>query len=393
MREPGGLTALGAAGANVWTEHVRSCIEGALADAPESRLTLGAGTGRLAECDWPGLPARVSSCLGRDRALELLDWEGDGDEPLGGRALQEDYIEWRVVTDPNGVVRRVECTTELADYWCVLAGDDPSALLETIAEFADEASIPPSAVYGPSDPFAPGVGPEERAWAFALTMLPPLGRSPYNSGRRAMCCMSQPTNTLAAIVQLAVAATSRRVARDPNDGRLRQLTSAEAIPLLGDAAVIGRASDPILVERLGRLAFEGRRVAFEDPLGVYMQSVEHTRLRTPSGDMVPLDWFTFSRGLSAESSHDGRPRYQRLSVEVPPREGFVLGDVIDVATEQPIRHGGQVAEFVQLAIFLRAGDPDPKPGDLEPVSPKCKEMSCEDIRGQAERFLASSARP
>lgn len=44
--------------------------------------------------------------------------------------------------------------------------------------------------------------------------------------------------------------------------------------LLGAAAVGGRGSDPVLVERVGRLAFEGCRVGLADPVGVYIQAVE-----------------------------------------------------------------------------------------------------------------------
>lgn len=392
MREPGGLTALGAAGVSAWNGRVTRCVEGALARMAESRLrSLAGDTSQLATCDWTGLPPRVASCLGRECALELLDWEGDDNVPHGGRSLQEEYLEWQVVFDPRGRLLRVECTTELPDYWGVLAGHEPSVLLATVAEFAGEASVSPGAVYGPCDPFASGITPEEREWAFALTMLPPLGRSPYNSGRRAICCMTQRTNTLAAIVELAVAAACRRMLRDPSDGRLRPLTSSEAIPLLDGAAVIGRASDPIIVERLGRLAFERCPVALDDPVGIYIQSVERTRLRTPGNEIAPLDWFSFSRGLSAEEARDGRPRYQRLSIEVPKGEGLVLGDLIDAATEQPITRGGQIADLVQLAIFLRADDPDPSIDDLAPITPIRGQVSCEEIRQQHERFLASRA--
>lgn len=392
MREPGGLTALGASGASEWSRRIKECLEGALARAANSRLnSRDAAMTHRAMCDWAGLPARVTSCLGRANALDLLDWEGD-DLAYTGRALQDEYFEWRVVRSPAGLVQRVEFTTELPDYWRVLAAYEPNRLLDLVAEFAGEASVSPSAAYGSFDPFASDVTPDEREWAFALTMLPPAGRSPYNSGSKALCCMAQRTNSLEAIIRLAVEGACRRVLRDSSDGRLRCPTSSEVIPLLEEAAVLGRGSDPIIVERLTRLAFEERLVALDDPLGIYIQSIQHTRLRTPDGEIVPPEWFSFSRGLSPEESDDGRPRFQRLSVEVPQREGYSLGDVIDVATEQPIRYGGQVADLVQLAVFFRTSDPTVSVDDQVSISPVGGVVPCEEIRQQHERFGESRAR-
>ena len=199
---------------------------------------------------------------------------------------------------------RVELTTELAAYWRVLEEHRPKRARELVAEFAGGGSPP-------------------------------------------ICCMVQRTNTLDALMGLAVAAARPRVVIE--NGRERCLTADECVPLLSGCAEAGRASDPVLVERLGRLAFERRVIAFDDPLGVYLTGVEHARLRTPDGDAVPAEWFTFSRGVE--------PRFQRMTIEVPRGAGFVVDDLVDVATEQRIRHGGQIAELVQVAVFLGVSDP------------------------------------
>ncbi|MEX2555170.1 MAG: hypothetical protein WEB06_06015 [Actinomycetota bacterium] len=316
--------------------------------------------------------------MDRQRALQLLDWRSE-DVGGGGRQLQEEYIEWRVVRTGTQM-SRVELTTELSEYWRVLAAYEPETLVETVADFARESAVPTEAVYGACDPYADGITPNERERSFAGTMLPPDGRSAYNNGERALCFMTQSTNSLGALVMLAAAALDARLVHIANGGA-RCLTCWEAIPLLRGAAQLGRASDSILVERLARLAFERRLVALDDPVGVYIQSVEHTRLRTPTGAVVPPDWFTFGRGISAEMSPDARPRYQRLTFEVPPEEGFSVGDLVDVATEQPIRHGGQVADLVQLAVFLRVGESGTAAVDR--AKPAAVEAAVEDAEGCA----------
>ena len=388
MTEPRTEDELGPGGWHAWREHVartfREAAEG-VADGLHRQNLLTRPDERQPHrtvVDWTGLPLRVTECLGRSRALRLLDWFAEGRRPL-----QEEYVEWRVLRSDRGI-RRVELTTELPDYWRVLAAYEPQRVLELVAEFAGVARVPASAAYGDLDPWSARATEEAREAAFAATMLG--GSSPYNDGRTAICCMVQETNTLYALLRLALLATEARVVRDAASDRLRCLTCDEAIPLLDGAARGGRASDPVLVERLGRLAYEGRLIAFEEPPAVSIQSVQHTRLRTPHGEPVPPDWFTFGRGCGSE-----RPTaWQRLTLEVPVGAGFCVGDLVDVATEEPIHFGGQVAELVQVAVVVRVGDRDVVPvGKLEPTElaeAVADALGCEELRAELTAFESSA---
>jgi hypothetical protein len=275
-----------------------------LADAgPPARLraVADAGTPYLLTTDWTGLPCRVVAGEGRRRALELLDERRD---------LQEEYVEWRTVRDEEGRLRGVELTTELPEYWDALT---PNAVLATVREFVGE-EVEPGKVLGP-DGF--------------------LNDGPYNDGTRGICCMSQSSNNLRAMVGLVCAALRTYSIK----GR-PCLHGDELFGLLGDAAVAGRASDPLLVERLARVAWDGRLVAFDEPVGVVVIGFEHTRLRTRRGEPVGPECFTVSRG--------GR----RAVFEVPDGHKHL----VDVATESPIVHGGQIAELVQVAVHLRVSE-------------------------------------
>lgn len=283
--------------------------------------------------DWTGLPPRVVKCLTRASALDALD---------SHRQLQEEYLEWRTVRNRNGKIQRVELTSELPDYWKVLATHHPERTLELVSEFTGR-SVAPRNLYGIDNPLS--VDPETRGNAFSATMM--NRPNPLNDGREGICFMSQRSNNLGALVKLVAAALVPRTANG------RPASAKEAIPLMGDAAVEGRASDPVLVERLGRLALEGRFVALDNPVGVYIQGVQLDRLRTPDGALVPTEWFRVSRGIPVERSSDGISRQQRLVLEVPMSERLVVSDLIDAATESPIRHGAQIAELVQLRTPLR----------------------------------------
>jgi hypothetical protein len=338
----------------VWAERVDACISRVaerMAPSPCVVHPADKRTPGVTTVDWTGFPLRVASCLGREDALALLDWLGpSGCE--GRLRLQEEYVEWRVVREGDGGIRRVELTTELADRWRVMAAHAPAEALRIVAEFAGEEGLPNDALFGTLDPFAPGVSPEEREEAFAATMLTPT--SPYNNGELALSCMVHPSNSLEAIAALVCAAAFAFTA-DGIEGRC--LSARVTIPLLAGAAQDGRASDPLIVERLGRLAFEGRLVALDDPVGVFIQGVEHTRLRCPDGRPVPAAWFTYGRDAAPGTASTREARFQRVALEAPADERLRVSDLVDVATERPIAFGGQIAELVQLALYLRVSAP------------------------------------
>jgi hypothetical protein len=357
MDEPGGLRELGAAGRAAWDEAAGRCVRSAvraghpyLLRAPDRRTPLVAGP------DWTGLPVRVAGCLGRARALAVLDEE---------RPLQEEYLEWRTVRAPGGAIRRVELTTELRDYWRVLAAHEPARTVELVGELTGRA-VAARDVYGMGAPADHGSAAREQA--FARTMI--ARRNRLNDGRDGICFMTHRSNDLAALAQLAAAAAMPCTVREPGRVRVRRAVAGEAIALLGAVAVPGRASDPVIVEALGRLASERRLLALADPVGVYVAGVEHSRLVTPGGAAVPREWFVASRGG------------QRLVLEVPAGEGFAVGDLVDAATERPIRHGAQIAELVQVRTLFRMSAPGAvrSRAGLEAVGDSGSAVPCRDVR-------------
>jgi hypothetical protein len=323
--------------------------------------------------DWIAFPERIAACLGRVSALRVLDVEdrriGDG-----GRRIQEEYAEWRLVRSERGI-ERVDFTVETSDYWRLLAAFAPHRALEVVGGFAEEPDVDVSLVYGPIDPFASETTPGMRESAFAQTMLEG-GTSAYNDGSRAITCMVHPGNSIPALLELAVAATSSLAVLDPERAQ-RSPTCVELARSIGSAAQLGRASDPLVVERLARLAFEGRRVALDTPGPLAISGVEHARLRTPSGQPVPAEWFRFSRPMRPEG------RYQRLSLSVPGDEDFCVSDLIDVATEDAVTTGGQVADLVQLSLYLRATEPVGEGPEQLDVHGEPELVTCADVRAAA----------
>jgi hypothetical protein len=216
--------------------------------------------------------------------------------------------------------------------------------------------------------------------------------SPYNNGQRAICCMVQSSNTLEALINLVAASAEPHVVVDSVTKELRPMSGSEAIQVIREGAAQDcRNSDPVVAERVVRLATEGRLVAFDDPIGVYILAVEHRQLIGPDGSDVPAEWFELSRGVGPDEATDRRPRYQRLRFEVPEGAGYALADLRQRTTGDPITHGAQLAELVTLGVYVRASAAGvvavaPQPEALRAIAPCPEQPGCREVRANWDEF-------
>lgn len=393
MRAPGGLTELGKA-VDSWATRVAEVLEGAhpplhLLFADRSNAT------ELRVPDWPAVPARVRACLGRRRADWLMDHHVEGEGDAGRRAFQEEYAEWRIVRDQRGPVR-FELTTELADYWELLAVHAPQTAIDLVGEFARER-VSYSAVFGEHDPFAATSSEEARATSFLARML---GRDrggadlgfpgPYNSGTKAITCLWRSDNTLDALLNLVAASATPQLVIDAESKEPRFPSASEAIPRLRpQSAQDCRNSDPVVVERIVRLATEGRLIRFDDPIGIYIVDVQSHELLAPDGEPLPRQWFELSR--QGPEMGDGLSRHQRLVLELPTSAGFTLAEVRSRRTGELLTHGAEIAELIQLGVYVRVSERDQIPVSLAPHAsvrvPPCRErLSCRAVRDKAREL-------
>lgn len=384
-KQPGNLTDLTGAGQQEWDNSLASAHQQAISDSgtrhflsqPDATMTQPPAT-----VDWDGIPIRVQTCLkSRSKAMKLSDWTtGKGD--LGRSLCHEEYMEWRVVRNPANKITRIEITTEVQEYWITLARHNPTKLLALVARFAGEQSVPVQDVYGTVNPNLPGVTPAQREQGFRSMMLPVNGppRSPYNNGQKAICFLYQSVNALGAAVTLAAFAAFPLAAAVGTTGQTRPLTGAEAIALGKQQAVDCRNSDPTIVGALIGQAFNGKKIALDDPAGIYIMNVDAGRLRQPDNQTpVPPEWFNLQRGTP---SADGKQRFQRLVFEVPSDLPFVVGDLIDSQTGENIEFGWQVAQLVKVGLYVQiggnvAGDPDVVA--LKPIAKCAEQKNCEQF--------------
>lgn len=416
MRAPGNLEELDAESQPAWDEAIAAVIAELRSNDWWSEFVTDdqAQIPEVRAPDWPAFPVRIATCLGWQRALELLDWRPAGEGDVGRFRHQEEYLEWRVVKERE-TIRRIEMTTELREYWEVLAAHHPRKMLELVAEFASEASVPCTAVYGSTDPFGAGVDAKARAEAFARTMLPSpagdddgrdvlQGVSPYNNGLKAICCLIHRFNRLLDLIRLVSTSAHPLLVRDPVTERIRFPSGSEAIAGLQPrppVALDGRNSDPLIVERVVRFATEGRRIGFDDPLGIYIRDFQHHELALPDGKPLPAAWFEpegareairFGRGVGPKQAADGRPRYQRLVLELPDDAGMLLGDLIVRRTGERIRFGGQLAALTQLGVYVRTS-PGQEDVAHSPRSPVTGGVDCAGIASSWREARGGTVNP
>lgn len=367
LKEPGNLSDLGADAQTAWTNAVIDEVTTARETAFSDHFKLLAGDDwpdGEAVVDWDGFPKILENCLGPTKAAMFCDWKTpQGD--LGRTYGQDEYLEWRTVHNSDGKLVRVEFTTELARYWEILAGYHPMTTLRILGRFAGETIADWRDVYGTLDPFAAGVTTDQRSDAFNRMMIRPgfdrPVRSPYNNGQKAIAFLSKPVSSLHAAVSLFVRAAAP-IAKDVG-GTQVMMSGPEAIASTNQAAIDCRNSDPTMVGRMIQEVWNGAAVAFDDPVGVYIRSFANQTLVDENGAPMPLDWVDFQRG-SRPSTGVGQERSQRLVVEVPAGQGFVLGDMFNKNTNERIEYGYQLAELVKAACYFRVS------ADGEVTSPR-----------------------
>ena len=363
-REPGNLSDFEIDSLQAWSDKVeKEYVTRFLQDSGTKHLVAAAAPDwkGLLTVDWNGFPELMRSCLGVNKSMRLLDWRtGQGDR---GRAIgQDEYFEWRTVRDATGKIKRVEMTTELLEYWQILAGYHPAKTLRLIARFAGESSVPWQQVYGKTNPFSTGVTVRDRIDAFSEMMIYqndglPV-KSPYNNGEKAICFLSKPVSSLLAAVALFAYAAFPYGKAGSSPGQEEPLSGPEAIVSTEQSAINCRNSDPTMVGSLIEQAWNGKAMAFDDPVGVYIVNVASDKLLLPDGKTpVPAEWFEYQRGSRPRISGE-LERSQRLVFEVPSALGFSVGDLINKDTDERIEYGGQIAELVTLAVYFRTSEND-----------------------------------
>ena len=261
---------------------------------------------------WMGFP-RASLTVKRrdDRAQAFLDAEeadgGDG----SFRPKQVEYFEWFTTRDrETGKVTKVTFSTESPQYFARLAAADHRCVEAIYQQHVDprvqwDELTNPDGTYNPVNPWTTTRG----IMHFVNTI-----------------------NDITIEVGLARGGAATSVP-DPADPDAVAKDNFEAFPLSENAA------DDYLNREAAALGRSGFDITVHDPVGLYIDGWDDTGWTRPDGTPVG-DYWTITRG---------RPgAVLRLVYEVPPEEGFQVGDIR--IGGRPVVHGGQLAEHMTSSL-------------------------------------------
>jgi len=305
---------------------------------------------------WPADPLEPTFCTDGESVRSLCDL---GDR--GRHALHNEYCEYAVAYgfDDRGRrrPRRVQFTTELAEYWLVLATLDPDRLLAAVADVLGEEPSWPE-LYGVANPHRLGEG--ERRLRFAATMaghgehaclkdaevpLHPTGRL----NRENAIFMTHPINGLDDLLYIVLFGARPVIVREPGGGH-RPARRDEIFAKQQRLAC--RHADPAAAMSAHRAVLDGKALSFANPLGVYLHPF-NTELLQVGEQPIPAAWIRWSRG--EEGMH------QRL-VFGPGDEEDVFLDEVEVLLgqeRQRLTGGYQLLRLLEVGPRLAVGATEP----------------------------------
>ena len=296
---------------------------------------------------WFGDPAEPAFCFDEEIAQKLSDWG-----VKGRHTLQNEYCEYNIVQQKDAQGRwrpkRVEVTTELREYWVCIAMFDPDKLRSMVQEVL---KFEPSwqELYGDQNPHQ--LSPAARKIQFSIHVaghgnddtLASAGvpAQPIGSlNRDHALFMTHPINGLDDLIYIVMFG-ARPYARMTPNGRQPALKE-QIFRRFGVEHLACRHADPAAATAAHQQAYQGKQVAFANPLGVYINGFTKNVFRYNNA-VVPDDWVILSRGN------------QRLEFGPPDSEDIFLDDitVAEGAAEHALLGGYDIAKRTEVGPVVR----------------------------------------
>ncbi len=258
---------------------------------------------------WMGFPRDVILPNRRDdRAAAFALADGD----VAMRSRQNEYFEWRVDNNPAGrKITKVTFVTEFRQYFQKLWDVDRAAVVSIYRNLVSPAV-------------------QEADLRTAADQYDFFNRWNTTDG---IVHYIQGINTLGAAVGLCQSSVTAPPPNQNNYEAQVQFAGAET------------SVDPRISYDVHMLVRKGLYVTLRDPIGFYIADWDNSGITKPNGRPAPRSWWKIRRGKPG--------MVLRLEYEVPPGQGFVVGDL--KIGGRRIEFGGQLAEQIAVVIHGTAG--------------------------------------
>ncbi len=339
---------------------------------------------------WFADPAEPAFCKSSDIAKKLSNWD-----VRGRHELHNEYCEYRTIykMDKTGKLRpkRVQITTELREYWVMLAVESPSKLRNIIKSIL---GFLPSwqDLYGVDNPS--NLSKEEREIRFSTLVAGNGGKKVLNEkgvpsqptgkiNTDNALFMTHPINGLDDLLYIVLfGATPYAIKQGSNFQKAskEQIFRAEKVEHLAC-----RHADPAAAMGAYNAVFEGRKVGFADPIGMYIQSFSEG-VFSYNDQPLPQSWIKKSRGN------------QRIEFGPSDIEDVYLDDIIVSigGSDVNLTGGFEIVQQIEVGPFVFVGGKSEVPVEKykeisESNTPiKCNEAAvCQRIETLYKEYLNS----
>lgn len=259
--------------------------------------------------------------------------------PYGPRGFQDEYCEWSVQRDANGVITRIDFTCENPEYWNSLWLVDPDRALQIYQRTLDYADIKMDDLTLKDAQGNPVLDPST-----GRPVYNPLNK--WNSGSGGAMHLTSTPNTLQTEIGLATSSTLQRVSGNANE---------DSLLCCGQFGQAFRNSDPHIGGSVNRVVEAGFQVTLTNPPGLYIQMPNFSQYETPDGSSASQFW-TIVRGKEKLVNEYGDTLpgnfILHAKFEVPAGYNYKVGDIRIAG--KPIQWGGQVAQTFNMQIVASA---------------------------------------
>ena len=363
---PGRADAVSKQVRDAWNKKITAIFNRTAGNHPKTFLSLDPApipnVSPISTVRWAANPAVPLACLQQDedRTRKLCDFG-----VRGRHVLHNEYLEYVTLfrQDDDGDMRpkRIVMSTELREYWTILAVHAPS-LMKKIAESMLGREIKWAEFYGQGITDPNQLNDDDRPDRFNRFVAgyggAVRGTSPHPTGalnRDDILFMTHPINGLDDLIFIVMFGAKAYFVQQA-DGTLREPTKFE---IFGNGNSLAcRNADPAAALGASAQARQGKDIAFANPLGMYIFTDPAVLKQsfTLNGGPIPEEWIQLSRG--AEDMK------QRLEFGPPDADRRFLDDimVLEGASQQPLTGGYDVAKKVEVGPLLIIGNSR----DLEP---------------------------
>lgn len=303
---------------------------------------------------WFADPAEPAFCQNSEVAKKLSDWG-----IKGRHLLHNEYCEYTVEykADQTGKLRpkRVQVTTELREYWAIIAVHEPDTLRQ-LATTVLERPVTWIELYG-GDPatmteeqrfvnfskLVAGNGYDKRLQALGVPDQPTGALNTENA-----LFMTHPINGLDDLIYIVLFGAQPYARKN---GAAFQKVKKEAIFKFAEVTHLAcRHADPAAAMGAYNAVFEGRSVAFNQNLGMYITSFSKNSFLY-NGNHLPEAWVRLSRGAAGMN--------QRLVFGPADNEDVFLDEItVEIGgVDVNLTGGFDIVQHIEVGPLVQVGPP------------------------------------